>query len=317
MITGANGFVGPYLAKALTARGCRVHGAGLGAPSPALALSGWQHADLREPASLEAAIGGTAPDVVVHLAGQSSAALSFEDPAETFRVNSLGTWNLLEAVRAKAPRARILVVGTSESYGPQPAGTRVPESAPFRPVSPYGLSKAAADAFAEVAFRAHGLDVIRTRSFAHAGPGQAPRFVLPSFAQQIAAIEAGGREPVLRVGNLDVTRDLTDVRDVVEAYVALIERGRAGAAYNVCQGRGVLLTDVVAALAARARVALRVEGDPSRFRPADVPYLVGDPSAIENDCGWRASMPIDRTLDDVLAEWRGRTPAARAGGAAG
>jgi len=310
LITGANGFVGPYLAKALAPRGHRVHGAGLGPPPPALTLAAWHPADLRDPMALESAIAAAGPDVVVHLAGQSSAALSFENPVETFRINSNGSWNLLEAVRARAPRARVLVVGTSESYGPQPEGTRVAESAPFRPVSPYGLSKAAADAFAEVAFRAHGLDVVRTRSFAHAGPGQTPRFVLPSVAQQIAAIEAGTREPVLRVGNLEVTRDITDVRDVAEAYVALIERGRGGAAYNVCRGRGVLLGDVVRSLVARSRLALRVEGDPARFRPADVPYLVGDPTAIEKDCGWRATTPLERTLDDLLAEWRAKGPSA-------
>jgi GDP-4-dehydro-6-deoxy-D-mannose reductase len=244
------------------------------------------------------------PDAVVHLAGQSSAALSYQDAVATFRSNAIGTWNVLEAARLVSPNARILVVGTGESYGPQPEGTRVLEDAPFRPVSPYGLSKAAADAFGEIAFRSHGLDVVRTRSFAHTGPGQSSRFALPSFAQQIAEIEARIGEPVMRVGNLDVTRDIADVRDIAEAYVALIERGRAGAAYNVCSGRAVRLADLADGLAARARIAVRVEVDPRRFRPADVPYLVGDPSAIERDCGWRAARPLESTLDDLLSEWR-------------
>jgi len=304
LVLGANGFVGPHLARALASRGARVHGAALGTPPAGIALDGWDSADVRDPESIAAAVAKAKPDAVVHLAGQSSAAFSFENPAATFQINAVGTWNVLEAVRRVAPRARLVVVGTGESYGPQPEGTRVAESAPFQPVSPYGLSKAAADAFAEMACRVHGLDVIRTRSFAHAGPGQTPRFALPSFAQQIAAIEAGRGEPVLRVGNLDVTRDITDVRDVATAYVALMERGHTGAAYNVCRGQGVRLTDLAHALAALARIPVRVEVDVKRFRPADVPYLVGDPTAIERDCGWRAVKPLESTLVDLLAEWR-------------
>jgi len=307
LVTGANGFVGPHLVRALSAGGGRVHGLGVGAAPAGLPLQGWRAADLEDTESIAAAIEAVRPDAVVHLAGQSSAALSFENPIGTFRINALGTWNLLRAVHASAPRARVLVVGTGEIYGPQVEGTRAAEDAPFRPVSPYGLSKAAADALAATAHRSWGLDVVRTRSFAHAGPGQTPRFALPSFAQQIAAIEAGRAEPLLRVGNLKVTRDITDVRDVVAGYLSLLERGHAGAAYNVCRGQGVRLDDVVASLAARARVPVRVEVDPQRFRPADVPYLVGDPSAIERDCGWRAETPLDRTIDELLEEWRAKT----------
>ena len=244
------------------------------------------------------------PDALVHLAGQSSAARSFEKPEETFRSNTVCTWNVLEGVRLAAPRARVLIVGTGEIYGPQPEGTRVSEEAPFRPLSPYALSKAAADVLAGTHGARNGLDAIRTRSFGHTGPGQTTTFVTPAFAEQIAKIEAGGGEPVLRVGNLEVIRDLTDVRDVVDAYVALLERGRAGAAYNVCRGEGVKLSDLARDLVGRARVPIRIEVDPARMRPADVPYLVGDPAAIERDTGWRATIPIERTLDDVLAEWR-------------
>ena len=310
LVTGANGFVGPHLVRALSAAGARVHGAAIGPPPAGIDLAGWHAADLENRASLVEAIGAARPEAIVHLAGQSSAALSFEDPSATFRINTLGTWHLLSAVHGAAPRARVLVVGTSEAYGSQPEGTRVAEDAPFRPVSPYALSKAAADTLAQVAHQTWGLDVVRTRSFAHAGPGQTPRFALPSFAQQIAAIEAGRAEPVLRVGNLEVTRDITDVRDVAEAYVALLERGQAGAAYNVCRGAGVKLRALTEALATRARCTIRIEVDPARVRPADVPYLVGDPGAIRRDCGWSARIPIERTLDDLLADWRGRASAA-------
>ena len=310
LVTGASGFVGPHVVRALVAGGARVQGLGPEAVPPAGAadapLERWHPADLRDPAALAAAVARAAPDAIVHLAGQSSAARSFEAPEESFAINALGTWNLLEAVRAAAPRARVLIVGTSEVYGPQPEGSRVAEDTAFRPVSPYALSKAAADALAEVHARQNGLDVIRTRSFGHTGPGQTTRFVTPAFAEQVAEIEAGRREPVLRVGNLEVTRDLIDVRDVARAYLALLERGRSGAAYNVCRGAGVKLTDVARMLIERARVAIRIEVDPARMRPADVPWLVGDPAAIERDTGWRAGIPFARTLDDVLEEWRGR-----------
>jgi len=151
--------------------------------------------------------------------------------------------------------------------------------------------------------------VVVARSFGHTGPGQAPRFVVPAFAQQIAAIESGSAEPCLRVGNLEVTRDLSDVRDVVRAYVALLRRGRSGIAYNVCRGVGVRLTDVVASLVAQARVPVRVETDPLRLRPADVPWLVGDPALIARDTGWHAGIPLEKTLGDVLEEWRARAGA--------
>ena len=313
LITGAGGFVGAHLAEALDARGARVHGLGDDPPKRPLPLAGWHAADLRDPPTLEAALEAARPDAVIHLAGQSSAARSFEDPTGTFEVNVLGTWNLVESVRRVCPHARVLAVGSSECYGPIPPGTRATEDTPQRPVSPYGSSKSVADALAAAHGRTHGIDVVRTRSFAHAGPGQDARFLIPSVAGQIAAIEAGRSEPVLRVGNLEVTRDLCDVRDVARAYADLVERGARGAVYNVCRGEGTTLAWVVEWLVARARVAVRVESDPLRLRPADVPYLVGDPSAIARDVGWSATIPLEDTLQDVLDEWRARATGVGAG----
>ncbi|MEO5617923.1 MAG: GDP-mannose 4,6-dehydratase [Candidatus Eisenbacteria bacterium] len=306
LVTGVSGFVGRHLALALKAAGHEVHGLGLQAAPAELGLTADHTADLALIAQVEAALAASRPDAIVNLAGQASAARSFEDPFETFRVNTAGALTLLEGVRRQAPRARVLMIGSGESYGPQAAGTLVAESAPFRPVSPYALSKAAADSGGAAFAKAHGLDVVRTRSFAHSGPGQDPRFVIPSFAQQIARIERGEAEPVLRVGNLEVTRDISDVRDVAEGYRALLERGVNGAAYNVCRGQGVTLSNVAARLCALARVPVRVEVDPARVRPVDVPYLVGDPSAIARDTGWRTGIPFDRTLVETLEDWRNR-----------
>jgi GDP-4-dehydro-6-deoxy-D-mannose reductase len=306
LVTGVSGFVGGHLVPRLAENGFTVTGLGSEpAVGPARAALGDDLiADLRDPAAVRAAVTAARPDAVVHLAAQSSAARSFADPTATFHVNTIGTWNLLEAVRDAAPHARVLCVGTGEAYGSQPSGSHVAEDEPFRPASPYALSKAAADAMAELAASQWGLAVVRTRSFGHTGPGQTPTFVVPAWAQQIAAIERGAAEPVLRVGNLDVVRDLTDVRDVVAAYVALLAHGLPGAAYNVCRGEGLRLADVARQLCALARTAIQVVVDPERVRPVDVQWLVGDPGRIARDTGWRAAIPFERTLADVLEEWR-------------
>jgi GDP-4-dehydro-6-deoxy-D-mannose reductase len=308
LVTGVSGFVGRHLVRALVSRGAQVHGSDVAAPPPGGADSGLASLvsgfDVRDPEGVCVRITESRPDVIVHLAARSNAGESFRSPTETFDVNAIGTWNLLDATRAAAPGARVLLVGTGEVYGPQPMGTRVDEEAPLRPVSPYALSKAAAEAMGGIAHDRFGLDVVHTRSFGHLGPGQSSRFFLPAFASQIAEIECGRGEPVLRVGNLDVTRDLCDVRDVVVAYADLIERGRPGSVYNVCRGEGISLRAVAQDLVARARVPIRIEVDPQRMRPADVPYLVGDPTRIHAEIGWRSAMPLANTLDDVLAEWR-------------
>jgi len=306
LVTGAGGFVGPHLARALAARGAAVHGMGLGGPPASFPLASWCELDLAGGGELAGAIAAAKPDAIVHLAGQSSAAVSFQDPEGTFRANVTGTWRLLDAVREAAPRARVLVVGTSEVYGPIEPGTRVAETAAFAPVSPYALSKAAADRLSAAYADEHGLDVVRVRPFGHAGPGQAPRFVIAAWAQQVAEIECGRSEPVLRVGNLEVTRDISDVRDIVEGYCALLERGGRGEVYNLCRGEGVRLASVVSDLAALARVPVRIEVDPERLRPADLPYLVGEPRRAREECGWQVRIPFERTLRDVLEDWRGR-----------
>lgn len=304
LVTGANGFVGPHLARELIASGARVVGLGLGDPRPDPPLAGWYVCDVLDAEACSAVVAATAPQAIVHLAGQASAARSFDRPVETFRANVTGAWNVLEAARRAAPGARLLFVGSGEIYGPQPEGSRAGEDTPVRPVSPYALSKAAAEALALEWAARHDLQLVATRSFGHTGPGQDSRFAVPAFAQQIAAIEAGRSDPVLRVGNLEVTRDLCDVRDVTRAYVALLVRGVNHGVYNVCRGEGARLAQVVQQLVARARTAVRVETDPSRFRPAEVPWMVGDPARIRSDTGWQPTIPLERTLGEVLDDWR-------------
>ena len=308
LITGVGGFVGFHLAKHLAERSATVLGLGMEtapARTAALLAAEWR-TDVCDLEGVEAALREGAPDAVVHLAAQSSAAWSFDQPARTFEINVLGTVRLLEAVRRAASHARVLVVGTGDAYGPQIEGTRVSEDAGFRPTNPYALSKATADGIAEMCGRMWDLDVVRTRSFGHLGPGQETRFAVPSWCRQIAEIETSGKEPILRVGNLDVTRDLTDVRDIAEAYARLLERGRSGVAYNVCAGVGTRLRAVAESLCERSHVSVRVVTDPARVRAADIPYLVGDPARIHQDIGWSATVPLERTLDETLEDWRSR-----------
>ncbi len=259
--------------------------------------------DLLDAADVRRAVSGFGPDLVFHLAAQSSAAASFDDPVGTMRTNVMGTLNLLEALRENGG-ARVLLTGSAEEYGRRERREMpLAEDAPIEPVSPYAASKAAQNILAMQYHRAFGMEVLATRSFNHTGPGQTPVFVLPSFARQCAEIRAGLREPVLRTGNLDVVRDFLDVRDVVEAYLLLAEKGKAGETYNVCSGTGLALSEAVAVLVEMTGMEISVERDPRRFRPADVPVLVGDNGKLAGDCDWSPSVGKDKMLGDLFAWW--------------
>jgi GDP-4-dehydro-6-deoxy-D-mannose reductase len=295
LVTGASGFVGPYLVAALEARGKQVV-----APAGGAAL------DLTDRLAVDRFVREVAPAEVYHLAALSSVAASFDDPTPAYAVNVMGTLHLLDAVRKHAPQARVLVVSSAEVYGG--SAPRLFEHSPLLPASPYAASKAAAEMIAIQHARAYGLHVVRARAFNHTGPGQAARFAVSAFARQIARIEVGRQDPVLGVGNLAARRDFLDVRDVVEAYLALVGAGQAGAVYNVCSGRAIALQELLDGLLAHAKVGITVERDPALFRPLDVPEVCGDPGAIHAATGWQARIPLEKTLADVLAYWRAQEP---------
>lgn len=312
LVTGGAGFVGPYLIAALEALGRPVVALGkapaavAGSAWPPVVSPEWRDVDLRDRQALDALIADVQPAEIYHLAALSSVADSFLDPAPTYDVNVMGTVYLLDAVRRHAPRARVLFVSSAEVYG----GLTSPltEQSPFAPANPYAGSKVAAEMVCVEQVRSHDLQIVRARAFNHTGPGQLPRFVVSAFAKQIAQIEAGRQAPVMGVGNLSARRDFLDVRDVVEAYVALMARGQAGAAYNVCSGRAVAMQDILDGFLASAKVAITVERDPALFRPVDVAELVGDNAAIQAATGWQPRFALSQTLDDVLAYWRGQVP---------
>ncbi len=257
--------------------------------------------DLLDAGSVRAAVADVAPDAVVHLAGQAFVPPSIAAPLATLAVNATGTAHVLEAVRAAGRPIRTLVISSAEVYGRQPP-ERMPldESVPLHPENPYAASKVAAETYAGVWARLYGLDVVIARPFNHIGPGQDARFVVPSFARQLAEIAAGA-PPLLAVGNLEAQRDFLDVRDVARAYVALLANGRSGSVYNVCSGRAVAIQEVLRQLITIARVPVEVRDDPARLRPSDTPLLCGDATKLRAETGWEPQYTLAASLRDIYA----------------
>jgi GDP-4-dehydro-6-deoxy-D-mannose reductase len=309
LITGAGGFVGGHLSAYLLAHTdwelmgtVYPHPVEAQPQEPRLRL---QHADLRDPQVVQALVAEVQPDYVFHLAAQSFVPTSFADPWDTLENNIRAQLNLLEAVRQSECEVRLLVIGSNEEYGaPQPDELPQTEESPLRPHNPYAVSKIAQDFLGFQYHLAYGLPVVRVRPFNHTGPGQSPRFVIPAFASQIARIETGLQEPVVKVGNLEAARDFTDVRDIVRAYHLAVTRGRAGEVYNLASGRPRSVRGLLETLLSYAEVRIRVERDPARYRPVDVPVVYGSADRFHRLTGWKTEIPFEQTLRDVLGYWR-------------
>ncbi len=309
LVTGGSGFVGQHLLRELLSAGHTVAGGALlGVPPERGALSReersrvrWVALDVTSEESVAQAVEEYRPEQVYHLAAQSSVRASFADPLATWEVNATGTLRLLHALGARSsPRPRVLVVSSAEVYGMVPEPEQpIAESRPLAPATPYGASKAAAEMAALQAAATGSVEVVVARSFNHIGPGQEEQFALPGFVRQLIEIRQGKREPVLRVGNLEVYRDLLDVRDVVQAYLRLMEQGEPGGTYNVCSGEAHSLAALVAELVELSGTRARIEVDPARFRPVDLPLLMGDPQHLRA-LGWQPRIPMRRTLLDIL-----------------
>jgi GDP-4-dehydro-6-deoxy-D-mannose reductase len=305
LITGAGGFAGSHLAALCAREGASVTGAGRSAPPPGLALDGWVTADLADPDAALGAVRDARPERVFHLAAQARVRVSWQDARQTIEANVATTCNLLDAVAAEAPGARVLVVGSAEQYGPVPP-ERLPagEDEPFRPQNPYAVSKCATDLAAGFYADAHGLDVVRTRSFNQAGPGEQDRSVLADFARQIATAEAAGTAPVrIRTADTRPARDFTDVRDAVRAYWLALDRAPAGV-YNVCSGRVKSVAEILAALAQLTDLPVEPYQDPALMRTREVMEIRGSHDRLTEATGWRPELAIERTLADTLGFWR-------------
>ncbi len=303
LITGATGFVGTYLVAHL-----------------AEAYPDWQmtgttrhdtHPDARfvpcdlcDAGAVASLVERMKPEMVVHLAGQSNVPASLKDPETTLTNNILGTLHLLDACRVHAPHTRLLMVSSSEVYGPAPPEAQpLHEDRPLHPINPYAVSKAAQEMLALQYTHSYNLDVVVARPFNHIGPGQTDRFVVSAFARQIVAVERGERHAV-SVGNLDAARDFTDVRDVVRAYAMLLERGERGGIYNIGQGTAVPIGDLLDMLCRLSHAEIPIERDPARLRPSDAPVMMGDTTRLRQATGWQPEIPLNQSLHEILAWWR-------------
>ena len=308
LVTGAAGFAGSHVVQALAGSGDIVGWTHQAAPPDDIApLAAWQRVDLLNPAEVRDAIARLKPSAVIHCAGAPNVAHSWRDTVMPLSLNVLATHHLFDALRRAGAPCRVLVPGSATVYAA--STSPLTEDSPIGPSNPYAVSKLAQEQLAMRAAREDGVEVIVTRSFNHTGPRQSAAFAAPNMARQIALIEAGLAEPPIKVGNLDAQRDITDVRDMVRAYVSLVHKGTSSTVYNVSSGTARVMRSVVDALVARARAEVRVEPDPALMRPSDTPVLLGDSTKLRQATGWRPEIPFEQTLDDLLTYWRSVTPA--------
>ncbi len=309
LITGINGFVGGHLAEyLLQIGGWEVWGIDRSSSLNLASLHGQVRiiqADLSDAAATAQALRTVRPEVIFHLAGQAAVPESFRDPAATLATNTLGALHIFLALIAEQIAARVVVVGTSEEYGQiRAADLPLREDAPLRPTSPYGVSKVAQSMLALQYHLSHQLDLVRVRPFTHIGPRQTDRFVTAAFARQIARIELGHQEPIMRVGNLSAARDFTDVRDIVRGYVLLAQHGQAGEVYNLGSGRAIMIRDILDQFRAQSQIQIAVETDPNLMRPVDIPLITCDARKLHAATGWQPHYSIETTLTDILNSWR-------------
>jgi GDP-4-dehydro-6-deoxy-D-mannose reductase len=305
LITGAAGFAGRHLISELEREtswdiiGLARTAGTVGTRTRVLAC------DLRDAGLVHRVVKRHQPEVVFHLAAQSFVPQSFAAPVDTLLNNIVSELNVLEACREHIPDATILIVGSAEAYGSvQPEDLPVRESQPFRPANPYAVSKIAQDMLGLQYAIAYGARVVRVRPFNHFGPGQSERFVLSSFARQIAQAELGRIEPVLLTGDTSVARDFLDVRDVVRAYRLAAEYGQPGEVYNVARGEPYVIAELLRQLLLLSTISIEVRRDPARLRRSDVKVLYGDASRLTTATGWQPTIPIEQSLGDTLEYWR-------------
>lgn len=294
LVTGSEGFVGGHLVRGFAERGHEI----IEARGPALEAG----VDVRDAERVFTLLDATRPDAIVHLAAVSSVGKSHRDPIETLDVNVIGTATLLAGARRAVPDARLLIVGSGEVYGRACTDTPTPETTPLEPLSPYAASKAAAEMLALQFHRSYGTNVVCARSFGHVGRGQSQSFAVPSFAAQLAAIRNGEAPPVLRTGDLTPLRDFLHVADVVDAYELLLTSGIAGEVYNVASGAGRTIRSLLDEMLELSGIHAKVEADPARLRPVEIPALIGDPARL-SALGFRPRRQVRQALREVLDEY--------------
>lgn len=306
LITGAGGFVGKYLIRLLLDHGHNLVAVGIGNGS---FLKEWSiptyEIDILDYNLLLNCMKQEMPDAVIHLAAISNVPLSWKKPGLTIDINVHGTINVLNALYAANSKAKLLNIGSSDEYGlAAKIGVPLTEDILCQPQNPYAISKYCAEQMVLQLGKKYGMNVLHTRPFNHFGPGQAKGFVTSDFASQIAAIERGEQEPVLRVGDLSASRDFTFVTDVVAAYVALIENDVPSGVYNICSGKARKVEDILRQLVVLSFVPIKIERDPDKMRPSEVPFFVGSADKLKQVTKWNIKHDFKNGLKEVLDYWR-------------
>lgn len=312
LITGITGFAGSHLAELLLNEGLEVYGTtrprsktdNIDQIKNKLKL---YDADISDSHSLYSIFVKIKPDYIFHLAAQSFVQTSWASPATTMEINVVGSVHLFEAIRRAEIDPVIQIACSSEEYGlVYPTEIPVKEENPLRPQSPYAVSKVAMDYLGYQYYQSYKMKIVRTRGFNHTGPRRGEVFVTSNFAKQIAEIEKGKKEPVIEVGNLQAQRDWTDVRDMVRAYLLAVQKGKPGEVYNICSGKAVKVEEMLKMLLKMSKVKVKIQQDPARMRPSDVPILLGDCSKFRKATGWKPEIPFEKTMEDLLNYWRER-----------
>lgn len=304
LIIGGAGFVGGYLIRELSSKGCEVHATCL--ENENINENCAVHKlDILKKDDVSGIIKEISPDVVYHLAAQSSVALSWKIPQTTAEINIVGAINVLEAIREYGGKTKLIMIGSGEEYGCiDPDSCPIAESEPLDPNNIYAVTKAAQEMAAKVYARAYRMDIVMVRAFNHSGPRQSSAFVISDFCRQIAGIERGLMPPEMYVGNLSAKRDFTDVRDIVRAYGLLAEKGVSGKVYNVGRGNAVSIRYILDTAISMSDSEIEVKNDPERMRASDIPVIEPDVSEIFRDTGWKAEISVEQTIEDTLNYWR-------------
>ncbi|MDE7225344.1 MAG: GDP-mannose 4,6-dehydratase, partial [Ruminococcus sp.] len=292
LIIGGGGFVGGYLIRELSAHGYEVHATHL--PDENISACCEKHVlNILEKSDISALITSIEPDVIYHLAAQSSVSVSWKNPQMTAEINVIGTINILEALRESAKNKRLIVIGSGEEYGYiRNDACPLKESEPLNPGNIYAATKACQEMLGKIYSRAYDMDIVMVRAFNHSGPEQSPVFVISDFCKQIAEIEKGIKPPEICVGNLSAMRDFTDVRDVVRAYRLLAEKGKSGGIYNVGRGKAVSIQFILDTALSMSSAVITVKTDVSRLRASDIPVIEPDITGIQSDTGWTAEISV-------------------------